>query len=253
MSALAIWWIGICLESAIIARGVRSKVFAKYPIFFAYLVFVLASEVSRYVIYQRTPSLYKSWWWTTEFIGVLMGYMLIMSILEKVLIAYPGARKFARNIGLAIFAAIVLFTTAEWLFQHQISLALTSIEVERNLRGAEAILLGALLLVVAYYGVSVGRNLTGIILGYGMYIAVEVMSDATRSHAGQSFHNTFSRIRTYSYLFALVVWMAALWSYSAAAEPQPPFQLESDYQSFADSTREKIGAMRTYLWKAGKR
>jgi hypothetical protein len=253
MSALAIWWIGICLESLIIAQGIRSKVFSKYPVFFAYLAFVLASEVSRYVIYRRTPVLYRGWWWTTEFIGVLLGYLLIMSILEKVLVAYPGARKFARNIGLVIFAGIVLFTTAEWLFQHQISLALTSIEVERNLRGAEAILLGVLLLVIAYYGVAVGRNLTGIILGYGMYIAVEVMIDATRSHVGQSFHNTFSIVRTYSYMFALVVWTAALWSYSAVAQPQPPLQLETDYQSFADSTRERIDAMRSYLGKAGKR
>jgi hypothetical protein len=253
MSALAIWWIGIGLESVIIAQGVRSKVFSKYPVFFAYLLFVLASDASRYVVYQRSLALYQSWWWATEFIGVLLGYLLIMNILEKVLTAYPGARKFARNIGLVVFAGIVLFTTGEWLFQHQISLVLTSIEVERNLRGAEVILLGALLLLVAHYGVTVGRNLTGIILGYGMYIAVEVMIDAARSHVGQPFHSTFSKIRTYSYLFALIVWTAALWSYSAVAEPQPPLRLETDYQSFADSTRERIDAMRSYLGKAGKR
>jgi hypothetical protein len=253
MSALTIWWIGICLESVIIAQGIRAKVFTKYPVFFAYLAFVLASEISRFVIYEKARAVYQGWWWATEFIGVLLGYLLIMQILETALTAYPGARKFARNLGLIVFAGIVLFTTGEWLFQRQISLALTSIEVERNLRGAEAILLCALLGVVAYYGVRIGRNLTGIILGYGMYIALEVMLDASRSHFGHAFQSNFSRIRTYSYLVALIVWMAALWSYSPVTQPEAPLQLESDYQAFAGSTRERIDAMWSYLGRPGKR
>ncbi|HTZ72653.1 MAG TPA: hypothetical protein VMB47_01925 [Candidatus Aquilonibacter sp.] len=253
MSALTIWWIGICLESVVIAQGIRAKVFTKYPVFFAYLAFVLASEVSRYAIYERVRPLYRGWWWTTEFIGVLLGYLLIMNVLEKVLTAYPGARKFARNIGMFIFAGIVLFTSAEWLFQRQISPALTSIEVGRNLRSAEALLLSALLLVIAYYGVRIGRNMTGIIAGYGMYIALEVIMYACRALFGQSFQSSFSRVRSYSYLVALVVWLAALWSYSPVVQPEPPLQLESDYQAFADSTRERIDAMRSYLGRPGKR
>jgi hypothetical protein len=164
---------------------------------------------------------------------------------------YPGANKFARTVGLTVFAGIVLFTTAEWLVERQSLLRLTSVDVERNLRGAETILLGALLLVIAYYGVSIGRNLRGIILGYGLYIALDVMFYATRSFLGHSFQSAFSVVRSYSYLVALLVWAVALWSYSPVSVPEAPARLEDDYQSLAMATRQRLGAVRSYLGRAG--
>jgi hypothetical protein len=254
MSALAIWWFGIFLEGVILVQAMRSKAIAKYPVFFAYIAFVMASEVSRFIVHERAAGIYVVWWWSTEFIGVLLGYWVLLDILEKVLSPYTGAKKFARNAGLLILFVVLSFTTFEWLAEKHSSLALTSVEVERNLRSAEAALLCVLLvLVVAYYGVSIGRNLRGILLGYGTYIALDVMVNATRSFLGHSFQGVFSIIRSYSYLAALIIWTYALWSYVPVSTAEQAPRLEADYQSLASATREKLGAMRSYLGRSGRK
>jgi hypothetical protein len=253
MSALTIWWLGIGLEFTILVQSVRTRSISRYPVFFTYLAFVMAAEVSRFIVHQRVPAMYAIWWWSTEFVLVLLGYWVIMDILEKVLAPYPGTRKFARTTGLLVLATVVSLTTFEWIAEKHSSLALTSVEVERNLRSAEAVLLCVLLLTIAYYGISISKNLRGILLGYGMYVALDVIVHATMSFMGYSFQSLFSFIRNYSYLLALLVWTFTLWSSSPLYLPAGPARLEADYQSLASATREKLGAMRSYLGRSGRK
>ena len=152
-----------------------------------------------------------------------------------------------------IFAGIVIFTASQWIVERRSSLAITSIEVERNLRSAEAILLCVLLLVVAYYGVSLGRNLRGILVGYGLYLALDLMIHAARTLWGQSFQDTYSKIRSYSYLATLLIWIVALWSYSPISLPVSSLKLEADYQTLASSTKDILEAIRSYLGRAGRK
>lgn len=253
MWSLIIWWAGIVLETAIVVRSAWNRTITQYPVFIAYISCVLGSEVSRFIMYRSQRPLYRQWWWATEFLCVLIGYWLIMSILEKALAPYEGPKRMARNVGLVTFSLIVVFTLGQWLMEPHISSIVTSLEVERNLRSAEIVLLGMILLVIFHYGISISENLKGIIIGYGLYIAVDVGIYATRSFLGQSFQGIFSLIRSLSYLAALVVWLVALWSYIPVPVAEQRPRLEADYQSLASATREKLGAMRSYLGGGGRK
>lgn len=253
MWKLIIWWVGIALESAILVRSFWNRTISHYPVFIAYISCVLGSELSRFFIYRSKWTIYRDWWWGTEFLCVLIGYWLIMSILEKALAPYEGPKHMARNVGLVTFSLVVVFTLGQWLTEPNISSLVTSLEVERNLRSAEVVLLGMILLVIFHYGISISDNLRGIIVGYGLYIAVDVAIYATRSFLGQSFQGVFSLIRSLSYLVALVVWVIAMWSYVPVPVAEQTPRLEADYQSLASATREKLGAMRSYLGRSSRR
>jgi len=251
---MTILWAGIVLETLIIASSIWSGLLSRYAAFYCYIAFVLVSDVSRLVVLKEFYSHYRMWWWATEYVGVLLGYWLLMDILEKALKPYAGVRKFARGVGLATLAAVLAFTFLEWLLENKSVLArLTSIEVERNLRGAEVALLFVLLVVIVVYGAALGRNLKGIVLGYGLYLALDLVANAARSHFGPSFQKIWSDVHTYSYLCALVIWTVSLWSYAPVQLSAGSVALESDYEKLAQATREKLNAIGTHLGRTGRR
>jgi hypothetical protein len=69
------------------------------------------------------------------------------------------------------------FLRGEW------SQAGTDVELERDLRTVQAMFLFGLLGVISYCGIAIGKNMKGMILAYGLYIATSLVSLAVRSYA----------------------------------------------------------------------
>lgn len=241
------------MESIIVLRALRSRLFSEYPLFHAYVVCVLGSEVSRLAVYHYRPPLYTNWWWGTEFLSLLMGYFVIFDIFEKALAGYEGVKRLARVVGLVVLAGIVAFTTFQLLARSYLAQGLTSIEVERNLRGAELLLLGGILFLAAYYRIPMGRNLKGIIVGYGLYVAIVVVGNAVWSYLGDSSRTVVSTVRSDSYFTALMVWTISLWSYQPNPVPNKPIELNEDYQAMVTRTKSALRDVRSLFDKEGRR
>jgi hypothetical protein len=246
------WGVGVILELTILARLIQTKNLSKYPYFSAYISCVLIATVSDYIVVQLRPSIYGYWYWVFEFLCVILGYSVIQEIIERGLASFKGARGFARVMGFGVFGVVVCIVIGEWLVAGSFAEILNSNDVEKTLRTAELILLASIVGVIFYYSVPVGRNLKGIILGYGIVVAVVVMDAAGRAYKGQSFQSTFSAVRTGSYLLSLLIWTTALWSKQPNPVPNRPVRLESDYQALALRVRNALGAMRSHLGKAGR-
>lgn len=247
---LLVWWATLVLEAAILVRAFREKTLREYPLFFLYLACVFFSSASGYAIYAVRQPLYQYWYWIWEFVCVIAGYGVVLEILEKALASFPGPRRLAKNIALLVLVSITGFMAAQWALRQGASSMRTSIEVERNLRGAESVLLAIIIGVVFYYGVPIGKNLKGIAAGYGLCVATLVMGYAARSHFGQSFHATFSAVSGYSYLASLFVWTAALWARYPNPVIEAPTQLSQDYDSLVKFTKTMLNGIRGRLEKA---
>jgi len=250
MWIFVVWWATILLELVLLLRILKNGVLRAQPIFAAYLGCVFASSTSGYIVYEANPPMYRYWYWGWEFVCVLAGYGVVLELLEKSLAAHQGLREFARNTGLAVLALIVGFTSSQLIFARGLSAARTSDEVERNLRTAELVLLALIILVIRYYGIRVGRNVKGVILGYGLAVVVIVVDNALRFYLGMRFQALFSSVRSCSYLIAVLVWTAALWSYDPNPASQTPPRFPSDYVSVARTIKGALSGMRGNLGKA---
>lgn len=247
MVILIISLIAILLEAAILYRAFLAKLFAKYPFFYAYIACVLIVDVSRDAVYLLGAQNYKTFYWATQFLSLVVGYGVILEIIRKALGPYGGAERFARFSVLAIFAGVFSFVTFQSLTTPNWSPATSYGELERDLRAVQVLALGSILTVVSHYHVGIGKNLKGIILGYGLYIAAMVMIPALRSYAGTPFEGAFRVGQPCIYLLSLLIWGGALRNYSPNAAPELPPCLESDYESLALKTRNRLGAMRAYI------
>jgi hypothetical protein len=249
MLTQAIWWSSIVLETLLLIRGLQTRLVLRYPFFFGYVSFVLFFEDILSIFVQRwNQHLYTYMFWATEFIGVVIGCGVVFEIYRSGLARYPGTARMARNVLAFVFAlaaARALITAAndpQWWLQAN------TLEIARVLRTVQALAILALVAVLLFYSIPFGRNLRGILLGYGTYVSVLAVCLAFAHPTGRDF--VFYALSA-SFSIALFTWLTHLWSYSEnPALELSGNQLEIDYQRAAAATRRRLQAVRGQLARA---
>jgi len=252
MMNLIIWWSGILLESLVLYRGFRAKILSKYQFFYVYIASLLLADSSLYFIYTLNRASYEKWNWAAGFLNLVLGCGILLEIFKHVLAPYAGAERFARIAGLAAFGAIFCFAIFHPVVPDVAKVGARNAALEKDFLTVQAILLFGILGVVSYYGIEMGRNLRGMICGYGLCLATSLMTLALRSYIGPVFNTAWAVIQPIVYMTSLFVWLIALWSYHPNPVPDAGIRLEEDYEAFAARTRDMVGAMRTQLVKVAR-
>ena len=249
MASSIIWWAGILLTCSILVRGVSAKLLARYPFFYAYNLSVLVAWVPPLFLYVANSTAYNTWYWIAQLLTLIVGYGILLEIFKHVLSPYPGAEKLARLAGIVVFGAIFCFALVYPLVKSHGGASATMVEFERDLRTVQAIFVSGLLVVIAYYGIEIGKNMKGMIAGYGLYIVTSLVTLAVRSYAGASL---VWIIQPLSYDVSLVIWLTALWSYHPTPIPESRVRLEAEYEALAAKTRGAMGGMRSELGRVAR-
>jgi hypothetical protein len=252
-----IWYLGGSLQALILFRAFRGRTFFKYPFFNAYVASGLLTTILLYVYFvwthTRTPGVYEKAYWIVQFCTLMIGCGIVIEIFDHILTPYPGADKFATVVALGTFGVIFCFALAYQLFAPDWSTSKgTAFEIERDVRTVQAIFLFVILVVISYYRIPIGKNLKGMITGYGLYIVTSLFTLAMRAYAGPRFNIVWNVIQPLSFDFSLAIWLAALWSYYPSPAPDPTTPLEQDYEALAARTRRALVAMRSHLTRTAR-
>jgi hypothetical protein len=230
----------------------RGRLFAKYPLFYAYIICVASGDVLMYVFYRFSPSHYTAAYWIVQFVTLIVGYGVILEILRQTLAKFPGANAFGTIVGFAALGIVFCIAIIQALATPDSFAVATTVELERDLRAVQAIFLVGIAAIISYYGITIGKNLRGMLFGYGLFIATSVMYLAMQSHEGSPFQAVLVIMQPFLYLVSLLIWVTALWSFHPNPAPQVDVQLEVDYEHLALRTRGMLGAMRSLLGKAAR-
>jgi hypothetical protein len=249
LAFLLIWITGLLGESLPPIRAVRAGFIGRYKWFYSYLIVVLLRDASLFAIYFIWPKVYRPVYWSTEFVGALLGCGLVWEVYKIALARYPGTARMARN----LLALAFVFTFARVLSKGSSTLhwvpGRTTLELELDLRVIEIAMLFALVAVFAYYAIPLGRNLNGIVYGYGLFLASSLVNLTLRERLGDSFQNLWQYIQPGCYMLVLLVWIWGLWSYRPVPEPEVEPVLELRYEALVRATRGKLFAARDRLAK----
>lgn len=247
MLTQVIWWLTITLEAGILVRVAAKSLHKKFPIFCAYLAYVLLEEIARYISFHQWPTTYPYIYWDTQQVSVVVGCGVIFEIYRVGLREFRGTAMMARNALLFVFAmvfakALVTSPGAWWS-------ALTAVKLERDLRIVQSGALLALVVILLLYSIPLGRTLKGLTIGYGVFLVASVLELTLmiRLSAGPS--ALWAYLRSLSYLAVLLVWMVSLWSYHEAPKPARAITLDDDYKMLVASTRQKFQKTRLALGK----
>ena len=103
--------------------------------------------------------------------------------------------------------------------------------------------------VIPNYRTAIARNMKGVILAYGLYLAAGLVSLAVRSYA-DGFSAASNIIEPFSYLVSLSIWLTAMWSYHPNRVPALVIRREADREDWVSRTRIALGAVRSHFAKA---
>ena len=245
-----IWWGGIATEILLLVRGLQTKLVSRYPVFYLYIFFVLSQSFLRLYVYQWKRSFYRYTYWSTEFVSILVGCGVVFEIFRVGLRAYPGASRMARNSLLLLFVVALVVAAANTANDPRWWAEAAVTEIQRTMRMVQALSLLALVLLFLHYSIPFGRNLRGILFGYGLFVAASVIW-LTFAYTGSGrFRNFWSYLYPFCYGISLLVWIGHLWGYRPNPQTKESAQFERQYERIAAATKRHLQEARSYLDKA---
>jgi hypothetical protein len=244
MLGLFVWWAGIFLEAAILLRAIRCRIFAKYAYFYTYVSCILLVDLTRFFIFKYEAPAFRNWYWSTEFLSVAIGYGVILEILRQALAHYRGPARFGSRILWASFFAVLAYVAFKSATVTNWSAPATGAELERDLRAVQAFVLAGILILISHYRIEIGKNLKGMIVGYGAFIACSVLNLAVQAYADPPVRQFSRGVQSYSFFIPLFVWVITLWSFHPVPAVQRNERLESDYETLARRTKGMLRDVR---------
>ncbi|HTX14018.1 MAG TPA: hypothetical protein VMD77_01900 [Candidatus Baltobacteraceae bacterium] len=242
---------GLLLQLGVLLQGLRARLIVKYSFFYAYVFSTFLATILAFILWKlASASAYQKGYWIMQFATLLLGCGIILEIFRHALSPYKGAEKFATAVGLFTFGGVFCFALGYRLVVSSPDRAL--FELERNVRTVQALLLFGIFAVISYYGIPLGKNIKGMIAGYGLYIITSLFALALRVYAGPRFNSIWNVVQPLSFVGSFAIWLAALWSFYPNPAPDPAIPLENDYEALATRTRRTLASMRSHLTRTAR-
>jgi hypothetical protein len=245
----SIWSVGIVLEFLLALRGYQQSLFRRYPIFYAYISFVLVTDIAMGVLHFSAHT-YLYLYWIVEFLGLVLGCLVFLEFYRVALGAYPGTARMARTLLAVLFLLALIKTVVGTLSVPRWWFDAKPAQVEGMLRVCELLAILSLIAVLLVYSIPIGRNLRGILLGYGVFVSWAVICLALVAAGIAKSDSIWSYTFPLSYLISLFVWTVHLWSYQPNPVPDRAIPLEQEYSRVAAATQRRLHDARGYLAKA---
>ena len=245
-----IWLLTNGLLIVVVVRAIRAKLFIRYWIFYLYLSHVLIFSLVRMYIYSSKSAAYADIYWYTQFLSLAVGYCVIWEIYRQTLSDYPGTLRIGRIAVSGLFALVMLKVIIDAAYARTWSLVSSIEEVECDLRAVQIALLALLIGLVVYYSIPVGRNIRGMVQGYGFFVSTSVIDLTLRSYFRDSTWPWWRYSQPLMYMLTVCVWAVTLCSLQPNPKPQKVVQLETDYDLLAQRTAYAITKARNHIFRA---
>ena len=209
---MVVSYLAVFLMGLLLLRGVVNRLCGAFPLFYSYITFAFCCTLALYVVYWRFRAVYPSAFWIYYLINILVEFTVLVEISDQVFKPYPAIR----NLGRALTVVISLVLGVAYVLPTILASGRTRhVLLEFSLRASatKAIILAVLFLVARHYGSPLGRNLGGIMLGFSVYMAIEVVIMAAAAAFGSAL---YSRVLWFmsplATVLCLLVWTVSLWN-----------------------------------------
>jgi hypothetical protein len=201
----------IALQVFLAAVLLAKRAWRKHPMFAAYVFFTLFETVAT-LPGRWTAAAYFYAFWVCEAIGIVLGLAVVREIFTNIFSPHAALRKLATLIfRVAVVALIVLACGA--IYEQSVSarsIARVLMVATDGTRIVELGLIMFLFLCSSAFGLHWRQNEFGIALGLGTCAAVELVNVTLLTHLSPAAGQTFSVVRSFSFIFSLLIWLGYL-------------------------------------------
>lgn len=250
MEANLIWLGGVLFEAVLLFRGWKTGLLNRYNFFYAYVTWVLLTQSLGFFLYKHSPPVYPAFYWDTQFVTVAASYAVSVEIFKKALRHSPGLARSAQKLLLVVFVVALSYAASDFLHGRQSSVAHAAATLSGYLSYVEALVLLVMLWLFGRYRISLGRNLLALVIGYSLWVGIDVIILVLLLLPGNGASAGLRRLLPAVYLATLIVWCIGLWV-PELDSPQPlESKIERDYQLLAAKTRGSFAHLSARAGKA---
>jgi hypothetical protein len=251
MYAILFPLLGMLMEAVVVFRGLRARLISRFPLFYSYLLAVLIQDVIRYIAYLRfSQEVFANVYWSTQFVSLVMGSIVIFEIYRLALEDYPGTARMARNLLFVAFLGVLLKAVLTTHYSSSPWMIALYVKLERDLRFVQAIAILVLIVVFLWYAIPLGRNLGAIFLGYGVFVAISVLQLTVVNHYQSRAQTFWNIVQPVSYSVVVTLWLIKLWSADAVTQKSRRKSVPGDYGELAGATGRSLEEARARLGSA---
>jgi hypothetical protein len=218
---MAIGWCAFLLEGLLILRGATSRVFKLFPLFYSYIIYCFCGFLAMSLIYWLcSRQAYATAYWIYLLISILVEFTVLVEISDQVFRPFPAIRHLGRALTILISASFgILYILPTILWSTGRSLALLDFALRASI--TKAVILVVLFYSARHYGSQLGRNVGGLMLGFSIYVAMNVAMWASAKAFGSAlFASTLWVMGPAAAALCLLVWTVSLWE----TVPMPSLQ-----------------------------
>ena len=189
-------------------KGLRSR----YPFFFSYAVFQVASFLAQFTVYHYWPKAYFYEYWTGAALSIGISFAVIYEVFSEVFRPFEGLK----DLGRVLFRwAVVVLVVASALM----ALTVTSsgdmaskvmVALERSVRVMQCGMVLLMILCAPYLGLRRSNHVFGIAAGFGVLAAIDLFAVAVFGKLGYSATMFFNLARMTAFNFAAILWTVYL-------------------------------------------
>jgi len=167
-----------------------------------------------YLVYGFDRPAYRSAYWFYYLISMLVEFSVLVEISDHIFQRFLAIRKLGRVITVGISAAFAIaYVLPAVLWSHGRRAALLDLALRTFV--TKLVVLAALFLVAHHYRSALGKNVGGLMLGFSLYLGVDITNlAADKAFDPAIYTNIFWIMTPVSYTLCLLVWTVSLWRYA---------------------------------------
>ncbi|MGA2982212.1 MAG: hypothetical protein ABSG32_00260 [Terriglobia bacterium] len=209
--AMGISFGALLLDGILIVKGMGSRVFRLFPVFYSYIIFAFCGSLGMYLIYWLYPHVYPSAYWIYYLVTILAEFMILVEVSDQIFRPFPAIRYLGRALTIVIsFVLGLVYILPAILGSTHRRPALLAFALRASV--TKAIILIVLFSVARHFCSQLGRNVGGLMLGFSIYVAMNIAMLA----AGKAFNPVLSAnilwlMEPLASALCLLVWTISLW------------------------------------------
>jgi hypothetical protein len=203
----------LVLEVILLWRGGQVRLLNRFIFFYSYLTYALLGTTAGFVVYWAWPREHASVYWFYFVLSILIEFAVLLEISDHIFQPFPAIRNLGRSLTILLSVALGLtFILPAILWSRSMRMGLLDFALRASL--TKAVILAALFYAARHFHLRLGRNVAGLMLGFSIYLGVNIANFACVEHFGNLYASILWVMSPIAYTLCLLVWVGALWEYA---------------------------------------
>jgi len=210
---IVIGLLGILLAGTALLRGIARKSLKEFPLFYSYVLYVFCGSIFMYGVYWIDQPAYPSLYWFYFLISILVEFSVLVEVSDHIFKNLPALRRVGRLITIVISAVLALiYILPALLWPSDGPPVLLGFALRASV--TKVIVLAVLFLVARHYRSELGKSVAGLMLGFSIYLGVNVGNLAAATAYGFTLYYKMLWIMSpIAFTLCLLAWNIALWDF----------------------------------------